>query len=298
MPIPESQLDTWSAQGSVTQSKNTYASVKGVLESPNSPYYQRSFDSFLQGSYGNDTNIYADSDVDVVLRLNSTFQFDIDQLTETAKSNFHNVFPHEPYGYNEFKAEVASWLTANYGAASVHPGKKAIRIDGNGNRRDADVLPCLQHRTYYSSSSGADQSYTEGITFYLPNGTQVVNYPKQHSANLTTKHQNTNGMLKPTVRILKNMRNRMIGDGVIEDGLAPSYFIEGMMSNVPTGHFNFTSYQTTIAQSFHWLANSDRTQLTCANGIHWLARKGYVECWDTDNFEKYLNAALDYWNNW
>lgn len=298
MPIPESQLDTWSALGSVTQSKNTYSSVKGVLESPNSPYYQRSFDSFLQGSYGNDTNIYADSDVDVVLRLNSTFQFDIEQLTEAAKSNFHSAFPHEPYGYSQFKEEVASWLTANYGAASVHAGKKAIRIDGTGNRRDADVLPCLQHRTYYSSSSGSDQSYTEGITFYLPNGTQVVNYPKQHSANLTTKHQNTNGMLKPTIRILKNMRNRMIADGVIEAGLAPSYFIEGMMSNVPNGHFNFTSYQMTIAQSFQWIAHSNHSQLTCANGIHWLARKGYVECWDTDDFQEYLNAALDYWNNW
>ena len=73
MAIPEAQLDTWSAQGSITQSKNTYASIKGVLESANSPYYQRSFVSFLQGSYGNDTNIYADSDVDVVAGGKSRF---------------------------------------------------------------------------------------------------------------------------------------------------------------------------------------------------------------------------------
>jgi len=297
MPIPEAQLDTWSAQGSITQSKNTYASIKGVLESANSPYYQRSFVSFLQGSYGNDTNIYADSDVDVVLRLDSTFQYDIDALPDAERSSFHAAFPHEPYGYSQFKAEVASWLTTNYGN-SVHVGNKAIRVDGNGNRRDADVLPCLLHRTYQRFSSASDQSHTEGITFYLPNGTQVVNYPKQHSANLTLKHQNTHGLLKPTVRILKNLRNHMADEGVIEKGLAPSYFIEGMMTNVPNGQFNFMSYQQTIAQSFHWLANSDHSKLLCANGIHWLARHGYVECWNPDNFTDYLGKTLDYWNNW
>jgi hypothetical protein len=66
MAIPESQLNTWSAQGSVQQSKNTYATVKGVLESGSAPYSSRSYDTFLLGSYGNDTNVYADSDVDVV----------------------------------------------------------------------------------------------------------------------------------------------------------------------------------------------------------------------------------------
>ena len=33
MPIPQSQLETWSHQGSVTQSKNTYATIKAALES-------------------------------------------------------------------------------------------------------------------------------------------------------------------------------------------------------------------------------------------------------------------------
>ena len=58
MAIPEAQLDTWDAQGSVKQSKDTYASVKGTLEDSKAPYYSRSYDApYLQGSYGNDTNV-------------------------------------------------------------------------------------------------------------------------------------------------------------------------------------------------------------------------------------------------
>ena len=38
--------------------------------------------SYLQGSYRNDTNIRGDSDVDLVLELNSVFKHDASVLSE------------------------------------------------------------------------------------------------------------------------------------------------------------------------------------------------------------------------
>ena len=67
MPIPESQLETWSHQGSITQSSSTYNTIKSVLEDSTTPYAGRNFKVFLQGSYGNDTNIYAESDVEKIV---------------------------------------------------------------------------------------------------------------------------------------------------------------------------------------------------------------------------------------
>jgi hypothetical protein len=78
MAIPESQLEDWSHQGSITQSKATYGTVKRSLEAPDTHYAGgNSFEVFLQGSYGNDTNIYAESDVDVVIRLDSVYYYDV-----------------------------------------------------------------------------------------------------------------------------------------------------------------------------------------------------------------------------
>jgi hypothetical protein len=54
MAIPESQLDTWSHQGSVQQSSDTYATVKRALEANDTKYADKSRDVFLQGSYGNE----------------------------------------------------------------------------------------------------------------------------------------------------------------------------------------------------------------------------------------------------
>ena len=57
MAIPDSQLKTWSAQGSITQSAATYEKMRMVLGDSSSPYFSKDFSIFLQGSYGNDTNV-------------------------------------------------------------------------------------------------------------------------------------------------------------------------------------------------------------------------------------------------
>jgi len=82
MAIPESQLEIWSHQGSITQSSTTYNSVKNVLEDNGVPYSGKDYEVFLQGSYGNSTNTYAESDVDLIIMLNDCFQHDLDDLPE------------------------------------------------------------------------------------------------------------------------------------------------------------------------------------------------------------------------
>jgi hypothetical protein len=54
----------------------------GLKNDSTSPYYPKDFKIFLQGSYKNDTNVYGDSDVDVVIRLDEIYYTDLDQLPE------------------------------------------------------------------------------------------------------------------------------------------------------------------------------------------------------------------------
>src|SRR6266850_3223678 len=104
MTIPLAQLETWSGQGSVTQSKNTYATVKAALEDANANYTNRNFKVFLQGSYGNDTNIWAESDVDVVIRYHGAFYDDIEERPADEQAAFHAACPvKHKYVYKDFK---------------------------------------------------------------------------------------------------------------------------------------------------------------------------------------------------
>src|SRR3546814_1957004 len=135
MPIPESQLDTWSHQGSIIQSSDTYHSIKNVLEAGTTPYANKNFKVFLQGSYSNDTNIYTESDVDIIIRLDACFQSDLIQLTEEEKAEYKSVFSDATYTHVEFKRDVLSTLTKQYGSA-VTPGDKAISIEASSYRSE------------------------------------------------------------------------------------------------------------------------------------------------------------------
>jgi hypothetical protein len=295
MGISESQLDTWSKQGSVTQSQATYATVRTCLEASDAPYAGRSKSIFLQGSYGNDTNIYADSDVDVVIVTDSVFYHGSDDLTPAEKTAINAVLKGGGgYTYDHFKKDVLTQLTKKFGNA-VKPGKKAIFIEGEGNRRDTDVLPAVAYRRYTRFRTYEDSDYYEGITFWTTAGVQIINYPKYHSANATTKHQSTNSWYKPTVRIFKNMRNSMIVKGYLAEGIAPSYFLEGMLYNVPNNLFGKT-YQDTCVNAINWLAKCDREKLVCANERYYLLRANSQVCWNAADFETYLAAVIKFWN--
>src|SRR3989344_3793856 len=119
MAIPNSQLETWSKQGSITQSASTYTSVKSALESTNSLYKDKDFEVFLQGSYGNDTNIYAESDVDVVIRLDSVYYYDITALTAGEQARFNAALIPGTYSYATYKADVIAALLKSFGTVDV-----------------------------------------------------------------------------------------------------------------------------------------------------------------------------------
>ncbi len=297
MPIPESQLETWSHQGSITQSSNTYNTIKSVLEDSAAPYAGKNFKVFLQGSYGNDTNIYAESDVDIVIRLDDCFHSDLESLSEDEKSAYKEAFNDGTYTNADFKRDVLSVLEGQYGSA-VTAGDKAIAIDAAGSRRKSDVIVATQFRRYFKFRSAGDSEYAEGICFFNAAGERIANYPKQHSANLTTKHQGSSKWLKPMVRVLKNVRSRMVDDGLIKVGVAPSYYVEGLLYNVPNEKFT-SSFEDCMVNILNWYRqDASKTDLVCANEQYYLLRDGFHTCWPQSDCDAFVEAAVDLWNDW
>ena len=297
MGIPKSQLETWSHQGSISQSSNTYNAIKGVLENSSAPYAGKDFKVFLQGSYGNDTNIYAESDVDIVVKLNSCIKSDLSKLDDSEKAAYKSAFRDATYTHVDFKRDVLSVLINQYGN-SVTSGSKAITIDANGSRRKSDVIVAIKNRRYFKFRSLNDSSYAEGICFWNSDGQLIANYPIQHSLNLTTKHQNTSKLLKPLARIFKNMRSRMIEEKLITSSTAPSYFIEGLLYNVPDDKLTF-SYENSVVNILNWYQQeASKKELVCANEQYYLLRDGSHTCWNQKNSDEYIDAAIELWNQW
>jgi hypothetical protein len=187
-----------------------------------------------KGSYVNNTNVRADSDVDIAVIQLGSYLLDTSALPERLKSK---VAPKGDFVCSaaDFRAELERALRAKFGKQCDTSGRTALTICETSSRVSVDVVPSFPYRRYsYDWWFGAQ--YCEGTTTRRKNGIWVVNYPEQQLANGRRKNRSTNGRYKHLVRILKRIENELSDGGVIKE--LPSYFIECLVYNVPDGYLN------------------------------------------------------------
>lgn len=296
MPFSDHQLATWSHQGSVTQSASTYATVRNALSRSTGRIFQRNYDIFLQGSYGNSTNIWAESDVDIVVKLNETFYSNAPDLPPEQYRQWQSDVLPITYDWAEFRRDVYETLRDNFGA-DVSYGGKAISVAASHGRRKVDVVVATSYRKYVSYDIWNRSNFVDGICFWTSRGEQIVNFPRQHSDNLTVKHQATNGNFKPLVRIAKNMRTRMQSEGIVPVGIAPSYFIEGMLYNVPSRDLMASNAGNLVA-ALNWLSSqASLSHLLCANQQSRLIGDNDSTKWPSVDAATFLHQLITFWNS-
>lgn len=298
MAIPQSQLDTWSKQGAITSSSAAYNSIRTALLKTTSPLASRGVEIFLQGSYANSTNIYGDSDVDVVVLYGDTFHSDLSALTPVERQLHEATYSTAPYQWTHLRDETLTALRGHYGSSAVTLGTKAIKVRTGYGTKPADVVPALQFRRYATFANQNNLTGHFGIQFFDSLNNPVMNYPKYHidRGEEKNKTERTNGQYKSTIRIFKNFRNYLVDHGLLNDGIAPSYFIECALFNVPDKLFVGLS-QNTVPVILDYLLNTPYAGFYCQNGVLPLIGDTATQ-WPATNFATFLKAAKSKWNNW
>jgi len=303
MSIPESQLTTWANQGAVTSAKATHESIRSALGQYRFPAGV-DYEIFLQGSYKNDTNIRGDSDVDVVVQLNSTIRCNTSLLTDTERRLYDQLYSDVAYGWREFRAEVLAALQSRYGRTAVREGKKSLKLPSGILPLPADVVVAIKHRTFKRIVSQYDQDFLDGIAIFVTQENRwILNYPQLHFENGVTKNSptHTNGWFKHTVRIFKNARTHLVARRQLAEPTAPSYCIECLVYNASDGKFG-TSYQNTFYNVLNWMSSVDLNSLACQHCQDKLCAATILtstpEQWPTYDARNYITKLIDLWNNW
>lgn len=298
--IPESQLETWSHQGAVASSSTTYESIRNALTAQTSAIREKGYEVYLQGSYKNSTNIRGDSDVDVAVQLNDTFQYDTNSLSPSQSALFQQAYPGTAgYTWENFRADVLSALRSYYGYENVTEGNKSLKLRGGPGRLPADVVPCLLYRKYTHFQSLFNENHVEGISFFARNNyQQIINFPKPHYDNGVDKNGllRTNGWYKPAVRIFKNARTYMVDRNLLGSGTVPSYFLECLLFNVPDQKFGI-SYQETYCNVVNWLNITPLDTFICQNGQIPLFGPSQQQ-WSTIAAQDFIQALIALWGSW
>ena len=302
MAIPERQLETWANQGAIQSSASTYDSIKNCITigSWNDDVH---FNIYLQGSYKNTTNIYGNSDVDIIVEFTSIFYSDTSNLDEVGKA-VHDALGPGKYTLAAFKTAIVKRLKVCYGDAAVTVGNKAIKIKGNGSRLDADVVVCNTYKKYKKNNGSKLLSAVKGIRFIEENTSKIIiNYPTPHYDNGVYKNQyvRTNNNLKKVTRIFKNMKASLVDHQAMSSNTAPSYFVECLIYNANDSHFRNNSYQNIVIPIIYQFYNDDKSdncnKYVCQNEQRYLFGSGDQQ-WNRNNAKEYIEKLIYVWENY
>lgn len=202
-----------------------------------------------QGSYHNNTNVRRDSDMDLCVWHPGI-------LVRVADGLSHEEVDHT-LGYTvgtgrtipdiarRFRLEVGRALGAAFGMANVRPGNKAFRVPAvAGSRADADVVPAVCFHYVRRSLPGLLAPYepltrTEGVVIFATDGSETLNFPRQHHENGKTKRQRTRRRFKKVVRAAKRLRDELVELRNLTPGQVPSFLVECLVYSVEDRFFLF-----------------------------------------------------------
>src|SRR5660397_46044 len=233
----EDTLSGWTGPSSATeeeQQERTERMVRQAIDE-HSPLTHCSLRVYAKGSYANNTNVRADSDVDIAVECTEV------KYWEEAEPGAGK--PGSPYSGvctpTKLRTELVAALRAKFPGQVDTSGTTAIQVSSSSVRVDADVVPCFSYRYYLSSSSSR-----EGTKIFKTSGGSIVNYPAQQLKNGKAKNVRTSYAYKKAVRLLKRVENAMVKTGAFRE--LPSYFLECLAYNCPDSTFANSTWTETL----------------------------------------------------
>lgn len=229
----EDQLSRWTGPSSDTEKDKQDRTERMIREAIDShePFNGCSLKVYAKGSYANNTNVRADSDVDIAVECTDVLYW------EESEKGVHA--PGEPYEGiwtpAKLRAELVSAMKAKFSTQVDSSGSTAIQINSNSARVDADVVPCFSFRYYMKHGS------RDGTKIFKTDGSNIVNYPAQQLEYGIAKNKQTGYAYKKGARLLKRIENNLAKDGSFRE--LPSFFIECLAYNCPNTVFSHSTWE-------------------------------------------------------
>lgn len=179
---------------------------------------------FAKGSYANNTNVKADSDVDIAVECTEAVYWE-EAKPDTRQPPIGNPYRGE-WTPEKLRAELVAALQEKFPGGVDASGSTAIQILPGSSRVNADVVPCFSYRYYLASDN-----WREGTMVFKKDLTRICNYPNQQHSNGKAKNVRTGNRYKRIVRIFKRIENAMVAEGLHRE--VPSFFVECLVYNCP-----------------------------------------------------------------
>lgn len=259
MSISEEQLSNWTKPASDSEETRIENAIKMVRDAINSDtkLSKMNLEIFCQGSYANNTNVRLNSDVDINVRHNDIYFYNIP--SDMQKEQFPDLVrdPDGNYPFASFKSDVEKALNAKFG--HVTRKNKCLHISENSYHTEVDVVPTFKHRWYRK-----DGSYDLGVALFADNnGQKIVNYPLQHIENGKIYNEKTSRKFKRLVRIFKNIQYNMQENKIPLNSNISSFLLECLVWNCPGDIFLPETWQGRLRKAMVFIYDKTKSREAC-----------------------------------
>lgn len=244
----EPVLARWERAASTTEDEHIKRAARMVREAiaDNAWLTSENVTVEPQGSYHNNTNVRLEADMDlrVVLPL---VQVEPDPQLKAANDHARSSYSLTGRSgadvANELRRHVGLALATKFGKRNVDPGKKAFRVSAvPGSRADIDIVPALtlDYITLCRPANFLASPYigpVRGIAIHGADGSETWNFPLHHHRFGKAKHERTDYGFKKVVRQLKSLRDDLVEEGIVPEGVASSFLIECLAYRVEDEHY-------------------------------------------------------------
>lgn len=286
----EEKFKRWAAPPGKTEEErcsNAEKAIRNAIKASDKLNH-RNIRIFTQGSYRNNTNVRADSDVDVGILCFDSFFYD---LPEGYTRESFDIVP-ASYHYKQFKNEVGEALISYFGSGAVSRGNKAFDVHETSYHVEADVAAFFEHRRY-----STDGKYLSGVELRPDNGSEIINWPEQHYQNGVEKNKATSRAYKSLVRIIKSLCNEMSEQNIQQAKEVCGFLIECLVWNVPNSSFSHSDWTGDVRACLAYLFNNTKEEEKCmdwgeVSELEYLLRGG--QKWTRQQAFLFIDKAWDH----
>ena len=256
----EQTLIGWTAPSSDTEQEKQERTERMIREAitAHKPFSGCQLSIYAKGSYANNTNVRADSDVDIAVECTEVEYWELAEPgIQRSGTPYEGVWTPQ-----KLRAELGAALSAKFPGRVDASGSTAFLIKSSSARVEADVVPCFSFRYYMSSSSRC------GTKIFTTAGKEIVNYPSQQLENGKAKNARTGYCFKKAVRVLKRIENAMVASGTHRE--VPSYLIECLAYNCPDSTITSATWTSAVRQMLFHIWQRLQGEEPTEENLRWL----------------------------
>ncbi len=298
MTALEDKLSGWTGPSSATEQEKQDRTERMIRDAVGSheAFEDCALTMFTKGSYANNTNVRADSDVDIAVLCSEAMYWEEETPgTHASRSPYSGIWTPA-----KLRSELQTALEAKFpgnldatGSTAFRVESTTARVESTTARVEADVVPCFDYRYYFASGGLQD-----GTKVFKNDGTSIKNFPMQQLENGRAKNVATNKRFKKVVRIMKRVENAMVTNGVHRE--VPSFFVECLVYNVPDSVFARSTWTEIIRGAISHVWEGLQGAEPAEDSERWLEVNGCkylfhsAQPWTRADGRDYVKAAWNY----